>query len=425
MGETLELLLVDDDAIDRMAICRALAKADLAVQVTEVTNAEEAIARLGSHSYDCVFLDYRLPEQDGLSLIRQLRADGVTIPLVVLTGQGDEQIAVDLMKAGASDYLVKTRVSPDRLALLLRNALRVYKAERREAKALAQLQRTNVLLTQQNEELERQRRYIEDQNLKLLEAYRVKSEFLATMSHELRTPLNAILGFSQLLDSQSKGPLTDHQAEMVKRIFTNGKNLLTLVNDILDLSKLEAQRLTLTPTAVNLHGLVQATLSDLRSLADAKALALESSLDLDNPVVINDERRLRQVLINLVSNAIKFTDRGLVHVALAEDAPDHITLTVTDTGVGIAPEQLPHIFEAFRQVDQSIRRQRPGTGLGLAIVHSLVTIMDGTILVTSQPGQGTTFTVTLPRQLPPAPAIDTPMGDGLALSSPEIDTIEV
>jgi signal transduction histidine kinase len=396
----LELLLVDDDAVDRIAICRALAKADLEVQVTEVTSAEEAIAHLSAHAYDCVFLDYRLPEQDGLSLIQQWRAEGVTIPLVVLTGQGDEQIAVDLMKAGASDYLIKTLVSPDRLALLLRNALRVYKAEQREARALAQLQQTNALLTQKNEELERQRYFIEDQNLKLLEAYRVKSEFLATMSHELRTPLNAILGFSQILDSQSKGPLTDHQAEMVKRIFTNGKNLLNLVNDILDLSKLEAQRLTLTLTSVNLHWLVESTLSDLRSLADAKALTLDSSLELSDPVMVNDEHRLRQVLTNLVSNAIKFTDRGRVHVTLSEVEPDSIALTVADTGIGIAAEQLPHIFEAFRQVDQTIRRPRPGTGLGLAIVHSLVTVMGGTIAVSSQPGQGTTFVITLPRQIP-------------------------
>lgn len=407
MGKALDILLVDDDAVDRMAICRALNRADLAVQVTEANSAEEAIAYLNRSSYDCVFLDYRLPEQDGLSLIRQWRFEGVTIPLVVLTGQGDEQIAVDLMKAGASDYLIKTRVSPDRLALLLRNALRVYEAEKREATALAQLQQTNMLLTMQNQELEDQRRYIEDQNLKLIEAYRVKSEFLATMSHELRTPLNAILGFSQILDSQSKGPLTSHQGEMVKRIFANGKTLLTLVDDILDLSKLEAKQLTLNLTSVDLYELVDATLSDLLSLADGKSLTLKRDLNLSNPIVINDEHRLRQVLTNLVSNAIKFTDCGYVRVGLSDYGSSHITLTVEDTGIGIAQDQLPHIFEAFRQVDQTICRHRPGTGLGLAIVHSLVTVMGGTTAVTSTLGQGTTFTVTLPRQiaaLPPADA---------------------
>jgi signal transduction histidine kinase len=403
MTKVLQLLLVDDDEVDRMTICRALNRAEIAVQVTEVTHAKQAIERLRNEPYDCVFLDYRLPEQDGLSLIRQLRAEGVVIPLVVLTGQGDEQIAVDLMKAGASDYLVKTLVSPDRLSLLLRNALRVYAAEQREARVQEELRQTNSLLTRQNEELENQRRYIEDQNLKLLEAYRVKSEFLATMSHELRTPLNAILGFSQILESQSKGSLNPRQVEMVNRILTNGKNLLNLVNDILDLSKLEAQRLTLAPAPIDLHRLIQATLSDLHSLANGKALTLESSLNLTDPVVMNDEHRLRQVLTNLVSNAIKFSDRGFVRVTVRDTASDHIVLAVEDTGIGIAADQLPHIFEAFRQVDQSIRRRRPGTGLGLAIVHSLVTIMGGTITVASQPGQGSTFSIHLPRHIQPLP----------------------
>ncbi|NJL49040.1 MAG: response regulator [Leptolyngbyaceae cyanobacterium SM2_5_2] len=403
MAKVLQLLLVDDDEVDRMAICRALNQAEIAVQVTEVTHAKQAIERLRNETYDCVFLDYRLPEQDGLSLIRQLRAEGVVIPLIVLTGQGDEQIAVDLMKAGASDYLVKTLVSPDRLSLLLRNALRVYAAEQREARVQEELWRTNSLLTRQNEELENQRRYIEDQNLKLLEAYRVKSEFLATMSHELRTPLNAILGFSQILESQTKGDLNPQQAEMINRILTNGKNLLNLVNDILDLSKLEAQRLTLSPAPLDLHRLIQTTLSDLHSLANGKALTLESRLSLSNPMVVNDEHRLRQVLTNLVSNAIKFSDCGFVRVTVQDAIPDHITLTVEDTGIGIAADQLPHIFEAFRQVDQSIRRRRPGTGLGLAIVHSLVTIMGGTITVTSQLGQGSTFSINLPRQIQPPP----------------------
>jgi len=403
MTKVLQLLLVDDDEVDRMTICRALNRAEIAVQVTEVTHAKQAIERLRNEPYDCVFLDYRLPEQDGLSLIRQLRAEGVVIPLVVLTGQGDEQIAVDLMKAGASDYLVKTLVSPDRLSLLLRNALRVYAAEQREARVQEELRQTNSLLIRQNEELENQRRYIEDQNLKLLEAYRVKSEFLATMSHELRTPLNAILGFSQILESQSKGSLNPRQVEMVNRILTNGKNLLNLVNDILDLSKLEAQRLTLAPAPIDLHRLIQATLSDLHSLANGKALTLESSLNLTDPVVMNDEHRLRQVLTNLVSNAIKFSDRGFVRVTVRDTASDHIVLAVEDTGIGIAADQLPHIFEAFRQVDQSIRRRRPGTGLGLAIVHSLVTIMGGTITVASQPGQGSTFSIHLPRHIQPLP----------------------
>jgi signal transduction histidine kinase len=399
MARNLCVLLVDDDEVDRMAVRRALRTGDLTVDVTEVTNAKEAREHLSKGGYDCVLLDFRLPEQNGLSLVRQLRQAGVAIPIIVLTGQGDEQIAVDLMKAGASDYMVKTRVSAESLSQLLRNALRVYRAEQREAAARDALRRTNELLREQNRELERQRQQIQDQNLKLLEAYRVKSEFLATVSHELRTPLNAIMGFSQILGSQSKGDLNDYQAEMVERIFTNGKNLLNLVNDILDLSRLEAQRLTLNPRPFNLPTLVQSTLSELQSLADEKALTITINCDLEDAIIFNDEHRLRQILVNLLSNAIKFTDEGGVELNIRDLGDDKISISVADTGVGIAPEALDHIFEAFRQIDQTLRRHRPGTGLGLAIVHSLVEMMGGTITVKSQLGQGSTFCLEFPRQI--------------------------
>jgi signal transduction histidine kinase len=397
MARELCILLVDDDEVDRMAVRRALRNSELAVKITEVTNSKDTREQLLARSYDCVLLDFRLPEQNGLSLVRQLRQSGVGIPIIVLTGQGDEQIAVDLMKAGASDYMVKTRVSADSLTHLLRNAIRVYRAEQREAAARDALRRTNELLREQNRELERQRQQIQDQNLKLLEAYRVKSEFLATVSHELRTPLNAIMGFSQILGSQSKGQLNDYQKEMVQRIFTNGKNLLNLVNDILDLSRLEAKRLTLNPVPFNLHNLVQATLSELRPLADEKSLTVTVSFDMDNSTIINDEHRLRQILVNLLSNAIKFTDNGTIELKVSAPHPDRIAIAVTDTGVGIAPDALPHIFESFRQIDQTLRRQRPGTGLGLAIVHSLVEMMGGTITVQSEVGRGSTFHFEFPR----------------------------
>lgn len=400
MARDLCVLLVDDDEVDRMAVRRALRTSELAVDITEATTPKDARDLLQFKSFDCVLLDFRLPEQNGLSLVRQLRQSGVNIPIIVLTGQGDEQIAVDLMKAGASDYMVKTRVSADSLTQLLRNAIRVYRAEQREAAARDALRRTNELLREQNRELERQRQQIQAQNLQLLEAYRIKSEFLATVSHELRTPLNAIMGFSQILVSQSKGKLNDYQQEMVQRIFTNGKNLLNLVNDILDLSRLEAKRLNLSTKPFNLHQLVKMTLAELQPLADEKSLRISVDFDLNDAMVVNDEHRLRQILVNLLSNAIKFTDEGGVELRVNTPDEDRIMMSVTDTGVGIAPDSLPHIFESFRQIDQTLRRQRSGTGLGLAIVHSLVEMMGGTITVDSELGQGSTFYLDLPRQVP-------------------------
>ncbi len=399
MARDLCVLLVDDDEVDRMAVRRALRASDISVKITEATSPKGVRELLAARSFDCVLLDFRLPEQNGLSLVRQLRQAGVAIPIIVLTGQGDEQIAVDLMKAGASDYMVKTRVSAESLTQLLRNAIRVYRAEQREAAARDALRRTNELLREQNRELERQRQQIQDQNLKLLEAYRVKSEFLATVSHELRTPLNAIMGFSQILASQSKGDLNDYQQEMVQRIFTNGKNLLSLVNDILDLSRLEAKRLTLNAGPVNLRNLIHITLSELQSLAEEKSLTISVDWDLDDVTVHNDEHRLRQILVNLLSNAIKFTDEGGIDLKISAPDEAHLLITVADTGCGIAPDALPHIFESFRQQDQTLQRQRPGTGLGLAIVHSLVDMMGGTITVESKLGRGSTFFFSFPRHI--------------------------
>lgn len=399
MEETLRVLVVDDDEVDRMAVRRALKKASLPMELSEAVNYAEAIALLKTNPFDCVFLDYQLPDQDGLILVRDARQLGLLVPLVVLTGQGDEQIAVELMKAGATDYLSKSRITPERLEQVLRNAIRVYRAEMKVVVANQQLRESNELLKRQNRELELQRQQIQLQNLKLIEASQLKSQFLATMSHELRTPLNAIIGFSQLLLRRSKGTLTTSQMDMVERILNNGKNLLELLNDILDLSKIEAGRLELKPEPFNLNHIVNATVEELRSLADEKHLSLQVKVEPPDVQVVNDPSRLRQVLVNLLSNAIKFTEAGGVWVNVSLFSSDRITIIVRDTGIGIAQEQLKQIFEPFRQVDQTTTRKHPGTGLGLAITDSLVQMMQGRISVESQVGKGSTFRVDLPRQL--------------------------
>lgn len=281
----------------------------------------------------------------------------------------------------------------EQAAIAIDNARMIKALEEQEAR----LEDQNERLAAQNQELEIQRQQLQLQNLQLLEAARLKSQFLATMSHELRTPMNAIIGFSQLLLRQRQNPLTPHQVDMMERILNNGKHLLTLINDILDLSKIEAGRLELKLEAFNLVTLVRATTNELRSLADEKHLALHVQADLKNPNAINDSVRLRQILVNLLSNAIKFTETGSVQVVLKEISPDRLVFTVKDTGIGIAEKDLKHIFEEFRQLDQTTTRKYSGTGLGLAITKSLVELMQGTIEVESQLGQGSTFRIELPR----------------------------
>lgn len=261
------------------------------------------------------------------------------------------------------------------------------------------LEQQNKILAQQNKELEKQQRHIKLQNIKLLEAARLKSQFIATMSHELRTPMNAIIGFSQLLLRQVKDQLKPQHTQMLERILSNGKTLLTLINDILDLSKMEAGRLELRLEQCNLKTVVSNTVEELRSLAEEKAIALTFKSQLKNPFVTNDSTRLRQIIVNLLSNAIKFTEEGSVNVTLSELPENWVKITVQDTGIGMSEEQKSQIFEAFRQVDQTLTRKYPGTGLGLAITDSLVELMGGKITVHSIMKQGSRFEIKLPRDV--------------------------
>jgi PAS domain S-box-containing protein len=245
---------------------------------------------------------------------------------------------------------------------------------------------------------EEQLRLMQLQNLQLQETSRVKSHFLALMSHELRTPMNAILGFAQILSRQPCHQVSSQSKTMVERIINNGKNLLTLIEDILDFSRLEAGKLNITPEEFNLEELVTATTEDLRSLAQQKHLFFDVHIELENPIIINDRDRIRQILVNLISNAIKFTDIGSLTVKVQEVDQDRIAVIVSDTGIGIAETDLKNIFKEFRQVNESITRKYGGTGLGLAIVDQLLGLMKGTISVKSEIGCGSTFRVELPRK---------------------------
>jgi PAS domain S-box-containing protein len=237
------------------------------------------------------------------------------------------------------------------------------------------------------------------QNLHLQEEVRLKSQFLALMSHELRTPMNAILGFSQLLMRQAQHQLGQNQIQMLERIFNSGKHLLKLIEDILDFSKMEGGHLELNLEKFNLVDLVTQTVEELQSLAQQKHLEVHIHVSFDNPCVVNDSNRLRQVLVNLLSNAIKFTDSGRITVDACELAPDQIAIAIKDTGIGIEESEIKQIFQEFRQLSQSLTRTHGGTGLGLAITDRLVRMMDGKIQVESQPGEGSTFRLELPREV--------------------------
>ncbi|MFL5214540.1 MAG: GAF domain-containing protein [Microvirga sp.] len=236
---------------------------------------------------------------------------------------------------------------------------------------------------------------IEEKSREIEIASRHKSQFLANMSHELRTPMNAVLGFTEMMSDGLYGQLPDKALKALERVQANGRHLLGLINDVLDLSKIEAGQLTLALDDYSVGQVVQTVLSGTESLAKAKGLALTAKVQEGLPIGRGDERRLTQVLLNLVGNAIKFTDKGSVEIA-AGAADGFFDIAVRDTGPGIAPDDQKRIFEEFQQVDSSSTRQKGGTGLGLAISQRLVEMHGGTIAVESVLGEGSTFRIAVP-----------------------------
>jgi signal transduction histidine kinase len=243
-------------------------------------------------------------------------------------------------------------------------------------------------------------REIQDKSRQLEIANKHKSEFLANMSHELRTPLNAIIGFSEVLIERMFGEVNEKQADYLKDIHESGKHLLSLINDILDLSKIEAGRMDLEIATFDLPSALSNAMTLVRERAQRHAIALGLEVDPRLGEFRADERKFKQIVLNLLSNAVKFTpDGGKVNVH-ARKMDEVIEIAVRDTGIGIAPEDQAAVFEEFKQVGRDYTRKAEGTGLGLALTKRFVELHGGAIRLQSTPGKGSTFTITLPVRQP-------------------------
>ena len=238
---------------------------------------------------------------------------------------------------------------------------------------------------------------------KLQESYRLKSEFLASMSHELRTPMNAILGFSELLIDKKAGELTERQLEYMQDIHASGSHLLQLINNVLDLSKIEAGKVELRPEPFNLANTIEGVMKVLHPVADKKSVKLVQRNSHDLTDVSLDKNKFRQILYNLISNAIKFNHPGgIVTVETTRVTNDSFRLEVADTGIGISREDQRKLFVPFAQLDTSLTRKHEGSGLGLALTKNIIELHKGTIDVNSAIGSGSVFSVTLPITLIPS-----------------------
>jgi two-component system, NarL family, sensor histidine kinase BarA len=266
-----------------------------------------------------------------------------------------------------------------------------------------------------NGDLDRKVDELAQANLALYESNRLKSDFLATMSHELRTPLNSILGFSEVL--QSAVGLNDKQTRWAGNIRSSGEQLLALINDILDLAKIEAGKMQVRVSEFSIFDICEGLLTMFRPMAEKKNIDLRSALAPDVPLLRQDVVKLQQILSNLLSNAVKFTPEGGRVLLKVSADKTHFTLTVTDTGVGIAAEEQELVFEKFRQAGSALTREHAGTGLGLSIVRELSKLLGGEVTLQSDLGRGSTFTVRLPLHLSEEPRLEFDLAhEGIDLS---------
>ena len=365
-----KILLVDDEPRNLRILEGILLP--LHYDLHQAASGQEALDAVARAAPDLILLDVMMPGLSGFEVCRRLKEDPATrfIPIVLVTALTEQESKVSGLESGADDFINKP-VSPPELRARVQSLLRI--------KALHdELQQKNAELEQANEKIQQANQY--------------KSDFLARMSHDLRTPMNAIIGYTRILLRRAKEALDPRHYKNLENIEISAQHLLALINDILDLSRIEAGRMDIRPEAV-----------DVKKLATECALSIgpllqpgvELQQDLDDVVPLQtDADLLRRVLINLLSNAAKFTEAGCITIAL-KAVDNRAELSIADTGIGIPLTDQLHIFEEFRQADRRGVGEKQGSGLGLSIAKKSVELLGGTISFESEAGQGTKFVLLL------------------------------
>ena len=398
--EHLNILVVEDDPQDLDVIQRHLGRiSDWRIVLHTASTNNQAIESVAATEFDLIILDYYLGEETSLDFIRMLRELDSWIPVIVITGRGDEDVAVAIFQAGAADYLPKGNLSDNSLRRSMRNTLE-------KAKLQHKIQQHRRHLTMVNKALKRRNREIQS--------------FYHTLSHEVKTPLTSTREFLSIVLDGVAGPLTEKQTNYLKIAQEGCKEIAVHLNDLLDLTRMETGKLILNRSAVQIGEVVQKVVLSLQSAAAEKGVSLEALVEEDMRPVLADMVRITQVLNNLATNAIKFTEEGgqvRIRARMAPSGGDAVQLEVTDTGRGLKEEELGRIFDRLYQVQESDAATHQGLGLGLNIAQQLVVLHGGELKVVSEPGEGSTFSFKLPlAQMQNSPIPNTPPDSALSRS---------
>jgi len=378
ISETASILVVEDEAGTRTTLCGILE--DAGYKIRQLEKGAEALESIRSNSFNVVITDIRLPDIGGMEILELAREINPEVAVIMMTGYASVETAVEAVNQGAYAYFVKP-VNPDEIKTAISNALKQQRLSLENKRLVESLQRSNKLLVEANEELQR--------------ATQAKSEFLANVSHELRTPLNVIIGFSQLIIDGVPGKINQEQRQCLSDILTSSEQLLDLINDVLDLSKVESGKMGLRLTDTVLADVIEWVAGTMAPVFTSKKQILDVEVEEGLPPVRADEGRIKQVLFNLLSNSNKFTaDSGKIKVEAVRDG-DWTQVSVIDNGVGIKEEDQERIFEPFYRVDSPAAREG-GTGLGLSLTRQIVEKHGGRLWVESQYGKGSKFAFILP-----------------------------
>ncbi|MBC5838269.1 response regulator [Flavobacterium muglaense] len=500
MTKALKILTIDDDKIDALSIVRSISKSDINAEIDSAYSAKEGFEKLEKEQYDLIFLDYMLPDSDGISILQKIRCLGIEVPVIFITSQGDAQIASQAILAGASDYMPKSLLTADGISHSVRKAIKLYESQnlrkktelalKINAKRLSKAQKlakigsweinlndddvyfsegmfsileldskqkpslslikscitsltdlqlfennlkeivgredeihfshrimakngavkhinqyitcinddTNIPITilgtiqDISEQKQTEKELIQAKNI-AENSVKVKERFLTNMSHEIRTPMNGVMGFARILEDTN---LDENQMQSIEAIKTAGDNLMVIINDILDFSKIEADMMTFESIQFSLSKTVKSVVELLLPSALKKNIVLKETIDPQvNDAIIGDPTRLSQILINLIGNAVKFTEEGQVELVVTKvsgsDLVSLINFNVIDSGIGIPADKVDSIFESFTQASDETTRKFGGTGLGLTITRKLVELQGGSIVVRSEIGTGSEF----------------------------------